>query len=147
MAEIAFTSIVRQRGIEKDWIIDSAGTAGYHIGDTPDDRTIEVTKKHFGKDFPSDVDFRARQIHVDDFEKFQYIFCMDHSNLKDLKKVQSKSKSPTAVLKMFGECDVGCSPEDLVIEDPYYGGMDGFRKNLSQVIRCTHGFLEMVKNK
>lgn len=142
MAEITFTCIVRDKNLENEWIIDSAGTAGYHIGDEPDERTIKVVKKHFGDKYPHDVDFRARQVSPKDFEKFDFIFCMDNSNLRDLKQVESKAKNPKAVLKMFGEYD---PKGEKVIEDPYYGGMDGFEKNLQQVIRCSHAFLESLQ--
>jgi low molecular weight phosphotyrosine protein phosphatase len=142
MAEMSFISIVRQNGLEEEWVIDSAGTAGYHIGDAPDDRSYETTKNHFGQHFPHEINFQSRQVKPNDFEKFDFIFCMDNSNLRDLKTVQVRAQKPTAILKLFGEFD---PKGETIIEDPYYGGMDGFKKNLQQVIRCSHAFLQLVK--
>ena len=44
--------------------VDSAGTAGYHVGNLPDKRSIEVARKH-GLDITSQ---RCRKFTVEDFE-------------------------------------------------------------------------------
>lgn len=48
---------------------------------------------------------------------------MDHSNLQDLKRVQPAGS--LAEVGLLGSLD---PMGELVIEDPYYGGLDGFEK-------------------
>eukprot|EP01134_Creolimax_fragrantissima_P008093 CFRG8093T1 len=136
MAEAVFTSMVANRGISHKWTIDSAGTADYHVGKIPDRRTISCCLLH-----GVPVNSRARQVTAEDFYIFDYILCMDQSNLENLVALQKQTKSSTAVLKRFGDYD----PEGAsIIEDPYYGGDDGFEVNFQQAMRCSAAFLDQA---
>ena len=53
--------------------VESAGTAGYHIGRAPDSRSIEVAAQN-GIDISSQ---KARKFSPDDFDRFDKIFVMD----------------------------------------------------------------------
>jgi protein-tyrosine-phosphatase len=72
MAEIIMRKLVNDLNLNDQWIIDSAGTAAYHTGESPDERTIECCKKHFKKEYPV-YDYRARQFTSKDFEKFDFV--------------------------------------------------------------------------
>ena len=61
---------------------DSAGTAAYHVGNSPDERSIEVAKKH-GIYINNQ---RARKFVIEDFEKFSIIYAMDESNYQNILK-------------------------------------------------------------
>jgi low molecular weight phosphotyrosine protein phosphatase len=51
-------------------------------------------------------------------------------------------KGSKATLKLFGEFD----PQgELIIEDPYYGGNDGFEHNFKQVTRASEGLLKSLQ--
>ncbi|KAG9284025.1 hypothetical protein G9A89_022799 [Geosiphon pyriformis] len=134
MAEAVFAHTVQQKGLKDRFHIDSAGTAGYHVGERPDNRSIQTCKIH---NIP--VDSYARQVKREDFREFDYILCMDNSNLADLNDL--KPKNSKAIVKLFGNYD----PQgDLIIRDPYYGGNDGFEGNFQQVTRCSEGFLRTL---
>ncbi|KAL0480009.1 low molecular weight phosphotyrosine protein phosphatase [Acrasis kona] len=140
MAEITFTELLRQKGISHEWKVDSAGTAGYHTGDAPDSRSVSTCKKFLGNDI--NVKFKARQVKKTDFNEFQYILCMDESNLDDLLEIRPKNS--TAVVKLLGQFD----PEgDTIIKDPYYGGLNGFEHNFNQVKRSLEAFISYVQSK
>ena len=68
--------ILKSKVTEKDIDVDSAGTASYHIGNSPDHRSIDIAKKN-GIDISSQ---RARQFRVSDFDNFDKIYAMDKSN-------------------------------------------------------------------
>ena len=133
-----FTEVARERGVLDDWKIDSAGTSNYHIGEGPDHRSADICRKHYPD---LKVPHQARQVSTADFVDFQHVFCMDESNLSDLQKVQSKCKNPTAMLKLFGSYD---PKGERIIEDPYYGGIDGFQHNFDQCKRCSEAFLDSI---
>ncbi|KAG1305347.1 hypothetical protein G6F64_008452 [Rhizopus arrhizus] len=134
MAEAVFTHIVKKNNLHCFSKIDSAGTAAYHVGEQPDSRSSACCRSH-----GVSVNHRARKVSKQDFDRFDYVLCMDKSNLRDLKSMAPSGSN--AVIKLFGEYD----PEgELIIEDPYYGGDDGFEHNFKQVVRASEGFLKSL---
>ncbi|KAI9230372.1 MAG: phosphotyrosine protein phosphatase I superfamily [Piptocephalis tieghemiana] len=132
MAEAVFRQMVLDRGLEKDFDIDSAGTAAYHVGDTPDSRSVACCKKH-----GVPVNHRGRQVTKADFTSFTHLLCMDESNLRDLRATAPKSKD-IAHVGLLGDFD---PKGDRIIKDPYYGATDGFERNFHQVTRSCSAFL------
>ena len=94
--------------------VDSAGTAGYHIGRAPDRRSIEVAAQN-GIDISHQ---KARKFSQDDFDRFDKIFVMDHSNLMTVKQMALTPDDLNKVTLLLGEDQV---------PDPYYGNEDGFK--------------------
>nr|XP_006818620.1 PREDICTED: low molecular weight phosphotyrosine protein phosphatase-like isoform X3 [Saccoglossus kowalevskii] len=137
MAEAVFRSTVKQKGVESEWKIDSAATSTYEIGKLPDPRNLACLKKR-----GLSSTHRARQITQEDFTKFEYIFGMDNSNMQNINRV--KPKNSTAKVELFGSYD---PKGQLIIEDPYYGGDEGFEEVFEQVTRCSEGFLKKIYGK
>jgi protein-tyrosine phosphatase len=110
--------------------VDSAGTAGYHIGESPDERSIKVAKK-YGIDIARQ---RCRKFTPQDFTDFDLIFAMDRSNYADI-LAQSDSEADTKKVKLLLEVFEDGTQE---VPDPYYGGKRGF-ENVYQMIdkACT----------
>ncbi len=138
MAEVVFRQEVRKRGLADEWKIDSAGTAGYHQGDTQDARGWAELKRHYPDLKDSDMVI-SRQVTKKDFEQFDWLLCMDNSNLRDLRRVAPKPCHAT--VQLFGDFD---TKGKSIVEDPYYGGADGFTANYNQLVRCVDGFLAHV---
>eukprot|EP01125_Pyxidicula_operculata_P020887 TRINITY_DN7852_c0_g1_i1.p1 TRINITY_DN7852_c0_g1~~TRINITY_DN7852_c0_g1_i1.p1 ORF type:complete len:163 (+),score=8.50 TRINITY_DN7852_c0_g1_i1:60-491(+) len=138
MAEIVFLHCIKERGVEKQWRVDSCGTANYHVGDSPDERTVYTVKKVLGSKCPP-VTHRGRQVTKKDFTTFDYMFCMDNSNLRNLKQVQPSDS--TTKLALLGSWD----PKGrLEVDDPYYGGDEGFLDNYEHITRCCNAFLDSI---
>lgn len=100
--------------LDSNFIIDSAGTGGWHAGESPDQRSIE-TAKHHGIDISNQ---KARKFSVADFDLFDYIFVMDQSNYKDVINIAPDEAAKAKVALILGH-----SKE---VPDPYYGGQEGF---------------------
>jgi protein-tyrosine phosphatase len=115
--------------------IDSAGTANYHAGEAPDKRTVANALKN-GIDLSA---LRARQFVADDFEKFDRIYVMDKSNLKN---VLALAKTPEHREKVG--LLLGClnDQQQHEVPDPYYGGERGFEDVFQLVYRAC----EAIKN-
>ena len=106
--------ILKSKVPEEKFLIDSAGTASYHIGSPPDIRSIKVAKDN-------NIDIskqRARAFRSDDFQKFDIIYAMDSQNFNDL---ISMSKSEEEMLK------VKLILENKNVPDPYYGDISDFK--------------------
>lgn len=96
--------------------VDSAGTASYHIGEPPDPRMISTAAKH-------QVDIstlRARQFKASDFDTFDRIYVMDHSNYKNVCALSNKESHLKKVSYLLAN--------KAEVPDPYYGGEEGFEK-------------------
>ncbi|KAF3023583.1 hypothetical protein E8E14_011597 [Neopestalotiopsis sp. 37M] len=142
MAEGVFRSLVKEPPYN-DLVgnIDSCGTGAYHAGDDPDDRTMSTLEKHGITDYVH----AARKVRSSDFENFDYIFAMDRSNLSDLMRSKKPPGSKAKVM-LFGEYSGSGKAE--VVQDPYYGGQQGFETAYTQCLRFSKNFLsELLANK
>lgn len=99
--------------------VDSAGTANYHVGDSPDHRSIAIAKSH-GIDISHQ---RGRQFKISDFDTFDYIFVMDPSNFNDIIKL-ARNTDDVAKVKLLLEIDD--NTENKTVADPYYGNISDF---------------------
>lgn len=103
----------------KNIYVDSAGTAGYHIGKKPDSRSIEIGLKN-----NIDIsDQRARQFNSDDFSEFDKIYVMDNDNYS---KIISLAKNQEEIDKVDLILNEIYPNEYMSVPDPYYGGDQGF---------------------
>lgn len=99
--------------------IDSAGTAGYHVNEAPDRRTIANAKKN-GIDLSG---LRARQFHAADFDAFDRILVMDKNNLRHVLSLAANEEQRSKV-KLF--LDAIYNDPDLEVPDPWYGDENDF---------------------
>ena len=101
--------------------VDSAGTAGYHIGALPDSRSIEIADKY-------NIDLRnqrARQFSRADFDEFDIIYAMDTNNYGHLIALANNQKEKKKVRMILNEINPGLFES---VPDPYYGGDNGFQE-------------------
>jgi low molecular weight phosphotyrosine protein phosphatase len=64
---------------------------------------------------------------------------MDRSNLSDLQRIQRGKPGSKAKLSLFGEHSGTKRVE--IVQDPYYGGRDGFEAAYEQCMRFSKNFL------
>lgn len=123
LAEAAFRAAADQAGL--DVHIDSVGTAGYHIGEPPDPRSIRKAAQH-GIDISH---YRGRQLAESDYREFTHIFAMDHENLRNIEA--RKPANATAEISLL----LDLLPHRLgeAVGDPYYGGEEGFDRTWAEV--------------
>lgn len=117
-----------------DFFVDSAGTGGWHAGQSPDERSI-ATARNYGIDISNQ---KARKFTVSDFETFDHIFVMDQSNFKDVLNL-----APNDVAKSKVALILGPSKE---VPDPYYGGQDGFEKVYQLLDQACEEIAIKIKN-
>lgn len=108
---------VKKEGL--DVLVDSAGTAGFHVGDAPDSR-MRATARSYGVSIDS---LKARQFEVQDFVDFDIIYAMDSSNYKNIIALARSEEDKLKVKMILNESHPG---KDFAVPDPYYGGDKGF---------------------
>jgi len=133
-AEGVFRSICQERGLANQVRIDSAGTAGWHAGKSPDGRAT-LAAANRGVDLSG---LRARQVKDTDFYHFDFVIAMDGNNVDDLEALKPvDGRGEIHRLLAFGESD---SPLD--VPDPYYGGDAGYELVLDLITSASQGFLD-----
>jgi len=99
--------------------VDSAGTGSWHVGHSPDKRSIAIAKKNG----LSIDDQKGRQFKTSDFDEFDYIYVMDNSNYNDVihlaKTPEHKEKVQLILNELFPD-------ENVDVPDPYFGVTNGF---------------------
>ncbi|GAW18040.1 hypothetical protein ANO14919_075090 [Xylariales sp. No.14919] len=141
MAEGVFRSIVKDPSSPYYNLIDtvdSCGTGGYHTGDEPDSRTLSTLRDNGITNYRHE----ARRLRDSDFKEFDYIFAMDNSNYSDIRRRFRKGDEGKAKVMLFGEFSGSGRKE--VIQDPYYGAGDGFKKTYEQCRRFSENFLALT---
>ena len=107
--------------LSNDYIVDSAGTGSWHIGQPPDKRSV-LTAKNYNLDI---THLRGRHFSKKDFQEFDYIYVMDNQNYKDV-IAQAQTETDKAKVQLI--LDEIFPGERVDVPDPYYGQQDGFEK-------------------
>ena len=140
LAQGVFQNLVNQKQLEQKIIVTSAGTSGWHIGDLPDERMCRTAQSK-----GIQLESRARQFQSADFNRFNLILAMDHSNLARLEEIAPSNLSPEKLM-LFRSFDPECNGNQDV-PDPYYGGAKGFEEVYSMVKRTCPPLLDYIKSR
>ncbi|MFC7049321.1 low molecular weight protein-tyrosine-phosphatase [Emcibacter nanhaiensis] len=142
MAEGVFRHQANAAGIRDGLLhhlfIDSAGTTGYHTGESPDPRAQQTALK-YGIDIS---ELRARQVTRQDFADFDYLLAMDRENLKNLQRMGDPAHHHK--VRLFMDFAENC-PGITEVDDPYYGGAEGFERVFDIINRGAEGFLKYLQ--
>lgn len=138
LAENMFRHFVTQAGMGDDFEVASAGTGGWHVGESPDSRMRQVAAQR-GLVY----DGSAQQFSPHDFERFDWIIVMDQGNRADvLAKAQTKAHREKVHLMREFDPQAGRQTD---VPDPYYGGLRGFEEVYDIIERACHGLLEVFQ--
>ena len=137
-AEVVLRSLAEREAPELTLEVDSAGTAGYHIG-APPDRRAQAAAARRGYDLSP---VRARIVEPADFQHFDFVVAMDRDNLAVLQR--RKPAAARSQVSLFLEF----APETGVAEvpDPYYGGPNGFEEVLDLIEAASRGLIQHLRS-
>lgn len=137
LAEGILRDKVAKEGL--DVVVDSAGTAAYHIDEAPDPRSIGVGRKN-GINIS---DLRGRQFVEADFDEFDKIYVMDHSNRDNVKALSRSADDDNKVELLLNESNPGTDDE---VPDPYFGGDRGFDNVYEMLDAATDTIIQKIKD-
>ena len=118
--------------------VDSAGTAGYHIGSKPDPRAIDIAKKN-------NIDIstlRARKFEHSDFINFDKIYVMDKNNFNDVIGLAENKNEASKVILITDILD-----SYSFVPDPYYGGLADFEKVFNLLDKICHKIANKIESR
>jgi len=137
IAEGVLRAKLQRAGLHAQVQVDSAGTHGYHSGEPPDPRAIDVAARH-GIDLAS---LRARPVVPEDFARFHWLLAMDETNLGWLRSRQPVGAEPRIGLLMEHARRHAAVRE---VPDPYFGALTGFEHVLELVDDACDGLVERL---
>ena len=129
--------ILKSKTSPESVFVDSAGTAAYHIGNKPDQRSINVAAK-YGLDISSQ---RARKVSVKDFDTFDRIFAMDQSNYDHLLLMARTDLDISKIKLILNEAHPN---QNRSVPDPYDGESSGFENVYSMLDEACECILKKI---
>lgn len=128
--------VLKQKSQEQklNLIVESAGTANYHVGEAPDNRMQAKAIEH-GINISKQ---RGRQFATSDFDEFDYIFAMDTSNRENILKL-TRNEADNNKVELF--LNLTFPNENMSVPDPYYGGAKGFEDVYQMVNKACDDFI------
>ena len=125
-AEAIFKSKIERIGLTDFFLVDSAGTHGYHIGQSPDQRSVSAAKP-YNYSFEG-IKSRAFDVSVD-YEN-DYIIAMDQSHLNWL--MENKPLECSSKIDLLMNFDQN-GLSNIDIEDPYNKDEKGFKLVIEKI--------------
>lgn len=142
-AEGVFLHLLAREGLESAFVVDSAGTGGWHIG-RPADPRIRAAAARRGIELPS----RARQLEAADLLRFDHILTMDADNLAVARSLAHSLRGGEGATAAIQPLTDHCRRHDShEVPDPYYGGEAGFEHVLDLLEDACEGLLEALRPK
>lgn len=142
IGEVVLRDRFEKHGLEIE--VSSGGTGSWHIGEDANPRTIQVLKERNYK-----VNHVAKQVNKQWFTKNDLLLAMDMNNYRDLQKIGGESNySKIKMFRQFGPDSkiILDLDSNLEVPDPYYGGLEDFRKVLQLIEKAADGFVQAVIN-
>lgn len=125
--------------VSENIFVDSAGTAAWHSGNLPDNRSIAIAKKN-GIDLTNQ---KARQFLIEDFDQFDQIYVMDRSNYVTVCRLAPNEEALNKVELILNESKPG---KNLEVPDPYYGGENGFEDVFNLLNEACNNIKNKIEN-
>jgi protein-tyrosine phosphatase len=141
LAEGVFRQVVEESDLGAEFEIDSAGTSAWHIGSSPDPRTVEVARRRGLM-----LEHAARQVTRADLDHYDFVVVMDQSNLTRVRALVEQAGGHRAEIVLLRHFDAEAAGE-LEVPDPYFGGPDGFEDVHDMVERACRGLLEHIRSR
>ena len=131
MAEFIMKKLVKEQGLENEFIIDSAATSTEELGNDIYPPAKQCLKRH-GIPF---VSRHSRQINSTDLNKYDYIIAMEEYNIGNIKRLVGDSNKYSLLLDYTGEKGD--------ISDPWYTG--DFETAYEEILDGCEGLIEHIK--
>lgn len=146
MAAWIFQRMVEDAGLAGRVEVDSAGIEGYHVGQGADPRALATLESRGYRGL-----HEARQVDAALFDA-DLIVALDHGHLQGLRRLAPDDGVDRVVLlRSFDPrlAELAAGDEDdprLDVDDPYYGGREGFERCCDEIETACGGLLAEVRS-
>ena len=123
-----------------DWVVDSAGTNSYHIGEPPHHLSQKVAKLN-GIDICNQ---RARRFVKEDFDHYDKIYAMAEDVLDDMKHIAKEKYDASKADLLLNELYPG---KNASVPDPWYGPEPGYHEVYRLIEDDCDAIIQKAKEK
>jgi protein-tyrosine phosphatase len=120
-----------------DWMVDSAGTNGYHNGEAPHPLSQRVAKLN-GITISHQ---RSRKLTPEDFDRFDRIFAMAEDVVDEMKRIGRNKFNPLKVNLLMNELYPG---ENREVPDPWAGPEQGYHEVYKMIDQACDKIIEQA---
>lgn len=139
MAEFIFKDLVTKSGLTPHFHIASAATSTEEIWNGIGNPVYPPARAELARHGLSCEGKRAVQVTRADYDKYDYLICMDSHNLRNLARIIGPDREGKVSLLLDYTDRPGAS-----IADPWYTG--AFDVTYSDILEGCNGFLAYLKN-
>tara|TARA_B100001113_G_scaffold34465_1_gene24480 strand:- start:211 stop:684 length:474 start_codon:yes stop_codon:yes gene_type:complete len=137
-AEGIFIQKIKDRDLENLFVVDSAGTGGWHVGNLADPRMREAALSR-GIELKS----RSRKIDTKDLYEFDHILVMDKDNLTAVKSlINDDVHLVNSKIKLILSYSKKSQLDE--VPDPYFGGQNGFEEVLDLLDEAINELIDSL---
>ena len=134
MAEFVLKDLVKKRGVENDFYIESSATSPEELG-----CDVHYGTVHKLNSVGINVEHRqSKLLRKEDYEKFDYILGMESRNIQNILRIVGEDKEN----KVYRLLDFSNNPRDIA--DPYFTG--NFDRTYEDILEGCSAFLEKIKD-
>ncbi|MDH5716367.1 MAG: low molecular weight phosphotyrosine protein phosphatase [Spirochaetia bacterium] len=138
LAQGIFENMIKEKGWEDKFHVDSAGTSAWHEGEPPHSGSRHIAKKN---NFSIDNQ-KSRPVHAKDKDIFDYIIAMDSNNAHTLTEEFYVPKEKVYKMREFDSKNKGSD-----VMDPFGFGGDAFDEVYEVLRRSMTGFIDFLEKK
>ncbi|MGV9710289.1 low molecular weight protein-tyrosine-phosphatase [Gordonia sp. NPDC003424] len=134
MAQNIFRAAVDDAGLSERVRVTSAATGGWHVGEPADNRARTELLAHGYSD-----NHVAAQLSPEHFDA-DLLVAMDTGHVRELDRKRLGDR-----VRLLRSFDPDAGPDDLDLNDPYYGTGDDFALTRRQIEAAVPGLLAWVR--
>ena len=137
MAEFIFKDILTKKNLISDFYVASAATSTEEIWNGVGNPVYPPAREELAKHGISCDGKRAVQVTKADYQKYDYLLCMDTNNLRNLKRIIGSDPDDKVRLLLDYTDRLGAS-----IADPWYTG--NFTATYRDIVDGLDGFMKYL---
>ena len=137
MAAAVASVLVEEAGLADRVVVESFGTADYHVGKCADARTSAALRR---RGWSADG-HRARQITSSDVARADLVLAADRSNVEFLQRLAGDDRN-RAKIRLLRSFDPLSTPWDQEVADPWFGEEADFDSALDQIEAACRGLVD-----
>ncbi len=136
IAEGVLRHKVKEHGL--NWVVESAGTESYHIGETPHRFSQKICKVH-GIDIS---EFRARKFVAADFTIYDKIYAFADDVYREIKNIGGRQTDVSKLDYFLNELNKGSNAS---VPDPWYGNEEGYKTVYELIDKACDAIIKNYK--
>ncbi len=135
LAQGIFEHEIRHRSLSHKFVADSAGTSGWHNGESPHHSSIQIARQ-----YQTDISKqKSRPVSFGDLKSFDYFIPMDSNNKHSLLHDFAFDEKKVIKIRHFDPLN-----KDSDVPDPYGQGMSSFDEVYQMLATCMNPFINFL---